>query len=349
MKELMIRNFKESQYSVLFDKNSGRLVRVGQTEHEPFCNIKTPELLDIAITNYCERGCDFCYRLSNKNGRHMELLEYTRLVKEASKLGVMQIALGGGNPNQHPDFVSILEITRKHLIIPSYTTNGQGMTDEIYRATKEYCGALAVSWYSPYIDAMNVINECNNRSIRVNIHFMINKETINDAIALMRDNALLEKVNAVIFLAYKPIHSTFDLCLEDDVYLGEFLNEVQDSKPCKIGFDSCMISYLTKLEESVKSETVDYCEAARFSAFISEESVMYPCSFMCDTSIQGIDLKRTSIQEAWKNGEIFSRIRLCLSNPSMQLHPIIKCKGCNKYDFCHGGCQVFNINMCRST
>lgn len=83
----------------------------------------------------------------------------------------MQIALGGGNPNQHPNFIQILEQTRKHSIIPSYTTNGQGMTEEIYRATKEFCGALAVSWYAPYLDAKKVISECKKYDIKVNVHF----------------------------------------------------------------------------------------------------------------------------------------------------------------------------------
>ena len=130
------------------------------TGEEPFWNRRGPELLDISITNYCERNCDFCYRETSSNGTFMPLEQYTKIIAQAETAGVLQVALGGGNPNQHPDFVSILEVTRKHHIIPSYTTNGQGMTDEIYNATKCYCGAMAVSWYEPYSEATQVIKNC---------------------------------------------------------------------------------------------------------------------------------------------------------------------------------------------
>lgn len=347
MSELLIRNYKDSNYTIMFDRSTGAFLRVGQTEALPFCNIKTPELLDISITNYCERGCEFCYRSSNKNGKHMSLAEYNRLVKEAQQIGVIQIALGGGNPNQHPDFVDILEITRNHLIIPSYTTNGQGMTDEIYKATKKYCGALAVSWYPPYVDAINVINISNENDIKINLHFMLNKDTIKNAIVLLRNKSILEKINAIIFLTYKPIHSSSEICLADNSLFGEFIDEIKEAKFCKIGFDSCMISYLTQIDEYIKTETIDFCEAARFSAFISEESIMYPCSFMCHMTSIGIDLRKTSIQDAWINGRIFQQTREYLNTPCVQKYPIDKCESCEKYHFCHGGCQFFDINKCR--
>lgn len=347
MSELVIRKYPESNYIVFFDRSSGAFFRLGQSEGSPFYNVKAPELLDISITNYCERGCSFCYRSSSINGKHMDIEEYTRLVKEAQQLGVLQIALGGGNPNQHPDFIEILRVTREHSIIPSYTTNGQGMNDEIYKATKEYCGALAVSWYSPYIDALEVIERSNENNIKINIHFMLNQSTIKEAISLLHNELILNRVNAVIFLNYKPIHSSSDLCLKEDANLNEFMNAVKETKYCKIGFDSCMISFLTKLSGSLKMETIDFCEAARFSAFISEESIMYPCSFMCDTNNKGVDLKKYSIQEVWNNGNIFKLTRKALGYPGSQKNPISKCKYCEQYDFCHGGCQFFDINMCR--
>lgn len=347
MSELMIRKYPESDYVILFDRSSGAFLRLGQSEGSPFYNVKTPELLDISITNYCERGCSFCYRSSNINGKHMDLEEYIRLVKEAQQLGVLQIALGGGNPNQHPDFIDILRVTKEHSIIPSYTTNGQGMSDEIYKATKEYCGALAVSWYPPYTDALEIIEKSIENNIKINIHFMLNQSTLKEAISLLHNESILKEINAVVFLNYKPIHSSSDLCLVDDENLNEFFNTVKETKNCKIGFDSCMISFLAKLSESIKMETIDFCEAARFSAFISEESIMYPCSFMCDTSFRGVDLKKFSIQEAWKNSNIFTQTRKALKHPELQKYPISKCRYCEQYDFCHGGCQFFDINMCR--
>lgn len=42
-----------------------------------------------------------------------------KIICEAEKLGILQITLGGGDPNQHPHFVDILKLIKEHNIIPS--------------------------------------------------------------------------------------------------------------------------------------------------------------------------------------------------------------------------------------
>lgn len=137
MGEILLKKNHEGNYLLLFDKNSGVSVRVGIDGKDPFWNPKGPELLDISITNYCEKGCSFCYRGSHIAGVHMSIEEYECIIRQAARVGVVQVALGGGNPNQHPQFIDILKLTRKYGIIPSYTTNGLGMTREIYEASKK--------------------------------------------------------------------------------------------------------------------------------------------------------------------------------------------------------------------
>lgn len=348
MGDILVRHDTESHYTVIFDRKTGMFLRQGDTEEEPFWNRRGPELLDISITNYCEKGCSFCYRASHPGGVHMSLEEYCRLMEQAEKAGVLQAALGGGNPNQHPDFIRILEETRSHGIIPSYTTNGQGMTEEIYHATQKYCGAVAVSLYDNIREVKGVIENCKKYDIKVNIHFLLNQETVEKALCFLQtEKELLKQVNAVVFLNYKPIHSPAEWCLEENEIFLKLLQAVETLEACKIGFDSCMISYLTLLEPEIAWETAEFCEAARFSAFISEDSLLYPCSFMKDTSIQGIDLKKITLQEGWQNGKAFLKMREALRTPGNQRYPISGCKACNHYEFCHGGCQIFDINRCR--
>ncbi|MEK3738806.1 radical SAM protein [Paenibacillus sp. FSL F4-0122] len=344
----LIRNCKESGYILGFDKEEGTFIRYGKEGSDPFYNKVGPELLDIAITNYCERGCYFCYRASNRHGYSMRLEDYELVMEQAEKSGVLQVALGGGNPNQHPQFIQILQKTREHNIVPSYTTNGQGMTDEIYEATKKFCGAMAVSWYKPYVDALNVIKRAGEYGIKVNIHFMLNKRSLLQAMELMEEQSnQLEGVNAIVFLNYKPVHSSDELCLTDGNEIKDFFEFLKKFKKCKIGFDSCMISYLPLMGESLLKETVDFCEAARFSGYISENLLFYPCSFMNDISGNGIDLRKHSLQDGWRFGEEFIKMRERLSKPSVQEQSISKCRNCESYEMCHGGCQIFNINRCR--
>lgn len=344
----LLRHYAESEYDIFFDQQNGTFIRYGKNDIDPFCNHLGPELLDISITNYCERECGFCYRKSNKNGKFMDINDYRLIMEQAVKVGVLQVALGGGNPNQHPQFIEILKITREHNIIPSYTTNGQGMTEEIYKATKDLCGALAVSWYEPFVEAEELIRQAKGYNITTNIHYLLGKNTLKPAIELLETRKnLLQDINAIIFLNYKPIHSPESLCLNDCEDIKHFFELIKNVKSCKIGFDSCMISYLTLIRDDVVAESVDFCEAGRFSGFISEELVFYPCSFLNDISTKGINLKTSSLEDGWRNGEEFVKIRKKLNSPSEQDHPILQCKTCEKYDFCRGGCQILNINRCR--
>lgn len=348
MGKWLLKKYQDSNYIILFDKESGKLIRQGINDIEPFWNVAGPELLDISITNYCEKMCDFCYRASNRDGIFMSLDDYKHIIKQAAEIGVLQIALGGGNPNHHPDFIKILEITRKYNIIPSYTTNGEGMFQEIYKATREYCGAVAVSWYYPYKHALDVIKVCREMGIKVNIHFMLNTHTIKEAIYLLEKcEDLLKSINAIIFLNYKPVYSSDSLSLKYSEKVSYFIDKVLKVKACKIGFDSCMISFLASNSDDFYSETTEFCEAARFSAFISEDLKLYPCSFYKDIGREGIDLRSVRLQNGWKNGIEFIEMRKRLKLRSNQVYPIERCMQCIKYEICHGGCQIFDINACK--
>jgi radical SAM protein with 4Fe4S-binding SPASM domain len=350
MRKSFFRNCPESGYVLGFDPNNGAFFRIGNDGIDPFCNIAGPELLDISITNYCERNCDFCYRASHQQGSFMPLDDYKMIMEQAQKAGVLQVALGGGNPNQHPQFVEILKTTRKHHIIPSYTTNGQGMTPEIYAATKKYCGALAVSWYEPYLEAKEVVRQAGLLGITINIHFLLNKSTLTEAIDLL-DNGqdFLKKINALVFLNFKPVHTSESLCLTDGFQIKAFFDSVKKFRACSIGFDSCMISYLPLMADVLVKESIDFCEAGRFSAFVSEDLFLYPCSFLNDISKNGINLKLTSLAECWRHGEAFVEMREKLNTAGQQNYPISECPNCFEYEMCHGGCQIFNINRCRET
>lgn len=324
-------------YYALFDPNKGNSIRGGINGETPFWKSSGPELLDISITNYCKRQCSFCYRKSNTEGIHMDLQLYRKIISEAKELGVFQVALGGGNPNQHPDFIDILRITSENSIVPSYTTNGQGMTDDIFRATKTYAGAMAVSWYKPYDIPLRVIEKCYKYGIPVNIHFILSDDTIDEAVFLLNEN-FLNKVNAIVFLNYKPLGNLKKRILHTSSRLNTFLLRVLSFEKCKIGFDSCMISYLMPFASNIDLTSIDFCEAARFSAFISEKGAMFPCSFMCGDEDKGYSLVDKKISDVWKNAETFKWYRKLLEEQPD------KCVKCGNFPICHGGCREFSIN-----
>jgi len=340
---IVIKKYPEEHYYTFFNQNTGFFARIEENGHEePFWSIHGPELLDVSITNWCDRSCLICYRNSNINGKHIVVEDYERILKQAKAADVFQIALGGGNPNQHPNFIKLLELTRsKYDIIPSYTTNGRGLTKDILKASKEYCGAVAVSAYNPFCEMKKAIELLGKYDIKTNIHFLLSSESVQVAIDWLNcPPKFLKGINAIIFLNYKPVgnNKNYKLLLSKSNKLQEFFELASKSEySFKIGFDSCSVSGIVKYMD-VESKYYEACEAGRFSAFISEDMKMYPCSFM-EESFEGYDLRNKHIKDIWINGKSFIQTRNELKNAT--------CFDCKFNTVCMGGCPIIkDINLC---
>lgn len=344
MARFITKHFKEDHYSVIFNPDTGFFARKEDEGYpDPFWAPHGPELLDIAITNWCDRGCSFCYRKSDISGQHMSLEDYRKIMTQARSMHVFQVALGGGNPNQHPEFADFLRITREEFgIVPNYTTNGRGLTETVLTATKQYCGAVAVSAYEPYNETAEAISLLNEYGIQVNLHFILGNNSIDKAINWLNlPPSFLKKINAIVFLNYKPVgrNTRVENLLNKSDKLEEFFDlATKKAHPFKIGFDSCMITGLARLG-SAPAISIDGCDAARFSLFVSENLDVYPCSYMVETDFLPASLHEGSLFEIWKDGKAFKHFR--------DKHSGNGCSDCSTPNECLGGCPLFpNMNLC---
>lgn len=338
--KLIEQYHEEQHYRVVFDQRKGFFVRKEDIGYpEPLWSADGPELIDLSITNYCERNCDFCYRETCvEKAKFINLEEVEKIVSQAESCGTLQIAIGGGNPNQHPEFTDILKIIRNHNIVPSYTSNGDGLSNKILTATSDYCGAMAISFYPPYDEEHyeQILQRIWNYKIPVNLHVIIREDVLDLWIKWIKTPPkFFRYINAIVFLNYKPIRNVHS---EKNTKKIQLLFETIDQcRDVKIGFDSCSISGIVKWL-SIPSYLIESCEAARFSAFISEDMNMYPCSFMINQGYYG-DLRKESMVDIWQRNAYFKRIRE--NNPSN------RCINCKYVSICKGGCPLFpDINFC---
>lgn len=208
--KIVVKEHPYQHYRTIFDQRTGFFVR--KEEHgweEPTWSADGPELIDLSITSYCQRTCSFCYRGANDlKYTHLNLNDVKNVVTQAVACGTFQIALGGGNPNQHPEFIEILKFIRESGIVPSYTTNGDGLTDKVLNASADYCGAIAVSIYPP-IDEVYIsrlLEKINSYGIRVNLHAIIRDDYLELWTKWLYDTPdYMKNVNAIIFLNYKSL------------------------------------------------------------------------------------------------------------------------------------------------
>lgn len=350
---------RENDFISVFDEQTGMYIRSGimkegkDTGKNPFM-ASFPELLDVGIMGHCLHGeTGLCLKAGvecYQDGLHsqksnMTLKDFTYIVNQC-KNRTFQFALGGcGDPDQHENFPEIVKMCRKAGIVPNFTTSGFGMTDKIAQLCKEYCGAVAVSWYrSTYTDrAIHMLLEA---GVKTNIHYVVSKSTVEEALKRLKSdvngsgNGFPKEINAVVFLLHKPVGlgTTEEVIAQDNETFQEFIHYINENVfPYKIGFDSCTVPALIHMNK-IDLNSLDTCEGGRWSAYITSDLKLLPCSFDNQSQKWSVDLKYKSIEEAW-NSEVFDRFRS---------HFIESCPECERRESCMGGCPIVpEIVLCK--
>lgn len=256
-----------------------------------------------------------------------------RRIAEQCRHKTYQFALGGcGDPDQHENFTEILMICKEYGIVPNFTTSGLGMTNEIADLCRQYCGAVAVSWYrSDY--TITAIETLIKSGVKTNIHYVLSKDSIREAICRIKNKSFPKGINAVVFLLHKPVglgsaEQVIDIENED---FAEFVKYISEEKlEYKVGFDSCTVPMLINYSENIDLDSLDTCEGARWSAYITPDMKMLPCSFDNQEQRWAVDLRTNTIKEAWESDQ-FEEFRNYFRN---------SCPSCEKREYCMGGCPI---------
>lgn len=121
MKILGIYTNNDYQVAIFED---GTKIRYNKLE--AFHPVK-PECIDLKITNRCTgTGCAYCHEDSSPEGQHGDILNLPFL---DSLLPYTELAIGGGNPLEHPDLTAFLAECRKRKIITNMTVNQKHFVD----------------------------------------------------------------------------------------------------------------------------------------------------------------------------------------------------------------------------
>lgn len=176
--------------------------------------------------------------------------------------------------------------------------------------------------------------------VTTNIHFVLSNTTIDEAILRLKYKGFPAGINAVVFLLHKPVGlgDESDVLQYDDPKLSEFFALIDQQHDYKIGFDSCTIPAILNFSKHIDLNSVDTCEAARFSMYISSDMIALPCSFDNVNMKYAFDLKNGTIQDAW-NSEAFNSFRNKFKT---------SCNNCPQYKKCLGGCPLEpSITLCK--
>ena len=342
---------KKYHFKFAFDTQTGAYIRTGildengrDTGKDPFM-ASYPHLIDVGIMGHCIHGrSGLCTKAGidcYQSGRiiaepNMSVADF-QWIAEQSKGRCSQFALGGrGDPDQHENFKEILKICRENNLVPNFTTSGYGMTPKIAKLCRQYCGAVAVSWYrSEY--TLSAIRQLLDAGVKTNIHYVLGKSSIAEAIDRLKRNDFPQGINAVIFLLYKPVGQGIrkNMLVPDDPRVADLFAEADKRHPFKVGMDSCSVPGAINFCRAIVPESLDTCEGGRYSCYIGADLTMVPCSFDRNKRYE-VSLREMSISEAW-NSEPFEQFRSRMRNA---------CPACEKKELCMGGCPLMPEIVC---
>jgi len=169
----------------------------------------------------------------------------------------------------------------------------------------------------------NAIQKFIDNKVKTNIHFIYSKLTHNltmdilNGVDIWNGKVDITKLNAVIFLLFKPHGAGEKLDWKPTQYQMKELamNIFKPQAKFKIGMDSCLVNHMLKYGEPTKIQraSLDTCEAARMSAYITPDMRFMPCSF-ADEEKWSIPINNNTddLHKIWDTSDNFNKFRKSL-------------------------------------
>jgi|GEM_PF-5469639 len=154
--------------------------------------LRAPIVAHWAVTYRCNLHCAYCYAESGpwrEPGADPEVRH--RIVERLAAWGVLEVALGGGEPTTLPDFAALLAAIRAVGLVANVTTNGTNHRPEVIRALAEHAGVVHLSADRPeHLDAARGVgvfarlrqtaSELAGAGARLGVNLLLTPDNIRD-------------------------------------------------------------------------------------------------------------------------------------------------------------------------
>jgi MoaA/NifB/PqqE/SkfB family radical SAM enzyme len=306
----MIQYFNSKDYNLTFNTETGETNRWGATVEDDPQFAPAPEIMDISVSDRCNKNCNFCYRSNTPNGTIMTLNDFKSLmskivVKKGNITFPSQVALSNGSLGSNPELYEIMEHCRSIGVVPNITISGDGLDDYHTTQLVKYCGAISVSNYNKDT-CYGAVKKLTDAGLKqCNIHQLISSENYDQCLAVADDTTTdprLKNLNAIVYLTLKKKGRGVN---SENVSFEEYKKLIRFLLDNKISFgsDSCgchaFLKCLTEEERKMYEPMVDPCESGCFSYYISANLKAFPCSF-AEGKESGMSLQGTKhFDEIW--------------------------------------------------
>lgn len=310
---------KDGDFWILFNQSTGDKITISfdDIENSIRTKAKTPELVDMKITNFCDQNCSFCYQDATRDlsiAKFASLEDIAVLIDRFEEWKVFEVALGGGEPTLHPGFLPILKLIKNNGIIPNFTTkNLNWLTNSSYAHRNEIletCGSFAVSMNDfGNMRRLEILEQTIPRHMRHKVYFQfipglltdqrhlrqpyaeeidrINRNFDRDHITLLGLKFSGRCVDTKKRFKYsksgneKETLKKFDgmeLHLVGEKRMLEFVNELQFDR---IGIDTCFAQHVKDELKQLTDVEHYYLEEGKFSMYVDAVEKKFGPSSYC--------------------------------------------------------------------
>lgn len=117
--------YRNGNYDVLINLENGTKIRRNDLDN---LTPEFPESFDYKITNRCHHNCQMCHENSKPDGLHGDIMN-DKFIDTLHPY--TELAIGGGNPLEHPDLEAFLYKCKELKLIPSMTVHQSDFMENI--------------------------------------------------------------------------------------------------------------------------------------------------------------------------------------------------------------------------
>jgi pyrroloquinoline quinone biosynthesis protein E len=281
--------------------------------------LRAPLVAHWAVTYRCNLHCPFCY---SESGPHRSpgpgTGTWRRIVRRLADWGVLEVALGGGEPTGLPDFPQLLAAVRAAGMVPNVTTNGTVRGDAVVRALAEHAGVVHLSTDRPeLLDAARgpgvfarlaeTARVLRGAGVRLGVNLLLTPDNIHDIRASLRAVQALG-VQAVTLLrpkgAWAAEHWPGFPAADDLARLAEDLKVLMKTGlPLRLYVDTALRGEWAELGlfEDPEPEVLG-CGGGQRHVAVTPDGDVFPCSHQCRPEYRLGNLLVDEPEAIWSRG-----------------------------------------------
>jgi len=329
--------------------------------------MRTPRALDIEVTARCNLRCRYCYFFNNPAVDYHELSteEWLKFFDELGKIGVMNVALAGGEPFMREDLPELIEGIVHNRMRFSLLSNGSLISDEIaaFIADTGRCEYVQVSvdgssaeihdscrGKGSFEGAIRGIQTLQHQRINVAVRVTIHRNNVHDleniAYLLLGELGLPNfSTNSAGYLGTCRLNSD-DILLtiaERQLAIATLLR-LAEKYPGRISANAGPFAEgrtWHRMENARAQNASAFPNGGRLTACgcpsnkicVRADGTIVPCSMLAHIELGHIN--QDSLAEIWQNSPALNQLR---NRQTIPLTEFEFCAGCAYIPYCTGNC-----------